>query len=490
MTGNLKLYDISPEAQAQKLNNVTIHSVTDSTKAFQPGDVFVAIKGRNADGHTACAEMLEKGAAAVVVERDLSLTQQIIVPNTRAYYSQLASNFYGKPTANLRLAAVTGTNGKSTVVYMLRHIINHISQKHTCGLIGTIEYDTGKALYPATYTTPQPMDLYRYFREMADNDVEFCAVEASSQALSQHRFASEDFDCGIFTNLTQDHLDWHGDMEDYFLAKRSLFDCCKRAVVYLGDDYAERLIAYLSEKGITFVTCKINGIDADYYATEITEKADGTQFCLSSKVSEKAFIVNMNMIGIFNVSNALAACAAAESMGFCLNDIAAAINCFPGVPGRAEWIYNGEITVIRDYAHTADALEKILSAVRRVAKDRRIVCVFGAAGERDEGKRFDMGVTAGKLADAIYITSDNPRFEDPERIMDMVAEGVKTVNVNYRAIADRKEAILAALSDAAREDIILLCGKGHENYQVIGNEYQPFDEREIVLEALNAERNE
>jgi UDP-N-acetylmuramoyl-L-alanyl-D-glutamate--2,6-diaminopimelate ligase len=372
---------------------------------------------------------------------------------------------------------------------MLRHIIDHIRKQHACGLIGTIEYDTGKALYPATYTTPQPMNLYRYFREMADCGTEFCAVEASSQALSQHRFANECFECGIFTNLTQDHLDWHGDMEDYFLAKRGLFDRCKRGVVYLGDDYAERLAAYLSEKGIPFVTCKMGGIDADYYATEITEKADGTQFCLSSKISEKAFIINLNIIGIFNVNNALAACAAAESMGFCLNDIAAAIECFPGVPGRAEWIYNGKITVIRDYAHTADALEKILTAVRRMAKDRRILCVFGAAGERDEGKRFDMGLTAGKLADVIYITSDNPRFEDPNRIIEMVAEGVKAVNLNYRSIADRKAAILAALKDAVAGDVILLCGKGHENYQVIGNEYQPFDEREIVLEAVGSAEN-
>lgn len=472
----MRLYDITTPEERGGISDREIGTITDDTRKLGAGDIFIAITGRNFDGHSACAEMLRKGAAAVVVERDLGLEQQIIVPNSRVYYSVLASRYYGNPTRRLKLIAVTGTNGKTTTASMIQQLMNRMGRR--CGYIGTARYDVCGKSYEAHLTTPYQMDLYRYFYEMAENGAEYCAMEASSQALSQFRFTGEKFVCGIFTNLTQDHLDWHGTMENYYQAKKSLFSCCDNAVVNVDDKWGERLYGELkAEKRKVFAlsTEKLS----DYSAAKIKMTAGGVDYWLSSAREEQAFHVSLPMPGRFNVENSLCAAAACNCAGIPIREVCNAFSALTGVCGRAEVLYNGDYTVICDYAHTEDALEKIFSIVKPFTKGR-LIAVFGAAGERDAGKRAAMGACAAKWCDIAVITSDNPRFENPEKIIQMVKDGFGGTSCEVHEYVDRLEAIEYAVGIARAGDVLLLCGKGHENYQVIGDEYRPFSEHEII----------
>lgn len=475
----MNLFDIVYKPERGGISDCEIGTVTDDTRRLQKGDIFVAITGKNFDGHSACAEMLEKGASAVVVERDLGLPGQIIVKNTREYYSVLASRYYGSPTKSLKLIAATGTNGKTTTANIIQHILNFSG--HKCGYIGTSGYDVCGRVYEAHLTTPYQMDLYRYFREMADNGAEYCVMEASSQALSQYRFSGESFVCGIFTNLTQDHLDWHGTMENYYKAKRSLFKCCENAVINIGDKWGKRLYDELSARGgIKLFSVSSSGI-ADFFSVNIKLNAGGVAYWLSSRSDEKSYPVSFCMPGKFNVENSLCAAAACRCAGLDIGEISAALTTVKGVRGRSEVLYDGKFTVICDYAHTEDGLRKILSTVSEFRKNRLIV-VFGAAGERDGGKRKAMGECVGEYADIAVVTSDNPRFEDPRTIIDMVLEGFSESECIVKPYIDRYEAIKYAVEAAEEKDIIVLCGKGHESYQVIGDDYLPFSEKEIIKE--------
>lgn len=478
----MKIYDISPEAKAEALENVTINGITDDTSRFNAGDVFVCIKGINFDGHDFAEEMLEKGASMIICERDLGLEKQLVVKNTRAYFSKLASNYYGNPTKELKLIGVTGTNGKSTITALLKQILETLGYK--TGTIGTVGYDVITKVYEAHLTTPRQMDLYRYFREMADNGAEYCVVEASSQALSQSRFDEENFECAVFTNLTQDHLDWHKTMERYYLAKRSLFDRTKRALICIDDKYGEKLLKYV-RKTNEIPVATYSAVDtADYYAVNIKTDSAGVNYWLSAVKSEKSFPAELGMPGVFNVGNSIAAVAVCTELGFYINEVVDALKECKCVRGRSEVIYNGDFTVICDYAHTEDALEKFLGSVRSFAP-KRIICVFGAAGERDTSKRKSMGEAVARICDYVIVTSDNPRFEDQQSIIDNVIQGVIKQDTPYKTFTDRKEAIKAAISEAEKGDIITLCGKGHETYQVIDDRYEPFDEREIVAELVS-----
>jgi len=449
---------------------------TDDSRELRAGDIFVCIKGDNFDGHTVAAEMLVKGASAVVTERDLGLDKQIIVPNTRKYLAGLASDFYGNPTKSLKLIAATGTNGKSTVIALIKHILEQ--QGHKCGSIGTIGYDTVRKTYPARLTLPLQKDLYRLFREMADNGAEYCVVEASSQALAQDRFADEIFETAVFTNLTQDHLDYHKTMDNYFSAKRMLFDITKSAVVCIDDKYGEKLIKYIGKK---YPLTTYSALDAAaLYAVNVKSSDNTMSFWLASEQEEKSFPVKLALPGIYNVANAIAAVGAAVQVGVNLEDATGALFDFPGIRGRSEVIHDGDFTVICDYAHTEDALTKFLQSVKK--DTGRLICLFGAPGERDIAKRPLMGAAAAKNADYLIVTSDNPRFENPDDIISQVCKGIK--NTSFETYADRKEAIRAAVKMAQKGDVVALCGKGHETEQVIGDEYQPFDERLIVKELL------
>jgi len=475
----LRLFEISEEARSTGVENKHVNGITADSREFSAGNIFVCIKGENFDSHTLAKDMLEKGAAAVITERDLNLKGQIIVPNTRKYYAKLSSAYFGNPTERLKLVAATGTNGKSTIIAMIKHILETAGCK--TGSVGTVGYDTAGKMYEAHLTVPYQFELYRLFGEMADNGAEYCVIEASSQALSQNRFADEIFECAIFTNLTQDHLDWHKTMENYYLSKRSLFDMTKSAVVNKDNKYGEKLIKYIkSEKSIPLVTYSANDI-ADCYAVNIKSSASGVSYWFSSQLEEQSFPLKLSMPGLYNAANSIGAISVCVNLGISIGDAVNALSSFKGVKGRSELIYSGDFTVICDYAHTEDALTKFLSDVKKLTQGR-VICVFGAPGERDVMKRPLMGEAVDKQADYIIVTSDNPRFESQESIIEQVIKGIK--DTPYDTYTDRRKAIEAALKMAEKGDIIALCGKGHETYQVIGDEYLHFDEREIVLNAV------
>ena len=477
---DLRLFDILEDNERAGLIDCEIGKITDDTRKLQPGDIFVAITGRNFDGHAACADMLAKGAAAVVVERDMGLDRQIKCDDTRKMFSVLSSRYFGEPTKQLKLIAATGTNGKTTTVNIIKHIMNECG--HPCGCIGTAGYDVCGKVYEAHLTTPYQFDLYGYFREMLDNGAEYCVMEASSQALSQSRFVGETFECGIFTNLTQDHLDWHGTMENYYQAKKSLFNCCKAAVINVDDKWGKRLYDELSvESGIKLTALSENEM-TDVSACRVIPESGRVSYMLAVKGAEKAFPVSIPMPGRFNVMNSMSAAAACIEAGLTADEAVKALNTVKGVCGRAEVLYDGNFTVICDYAHTEDGLEKTLSAIKPFVK-RRLIVVFGAAGERDAGKRPAMGSCVARYADIAVVTSDNPRFEDPQSIIDMVLTGFDGAGgCEVRSYVDRLDAIKYAVGIARKGDVIALCGKGHEEYQVIGDNYMPFSEHKIIKE--------
>ncbi len=470
---DMLLYDISAKAAEQGLENVLVSGITDDSRKLCEGNIFVCVSGNRVDGHDFAAEMLEKGASAVVVERDLGLKQQIVVDDSRACLSELASAWYGFPTKKLKLVAITGTNGKTTITEVVKHILRSLGKKTAS--IGTMGHDVGDKVYEAHNTTPEPMLLYRLFAEMVENGIEYCVMEASSQALVQRRIVAERFACACFTNLTQDHLDYHGTMENYYQAKKMLFSMCDSAVINVDDEYGKRLAA---EVRCPVTTLSTQGM-VDCYSENVKIKASGVSYWLMTSGERKAFPVFFGIPGYFNVANSMAAIIICHKLGFDTRDIIDSVETCKGVKGRCEVVYNGDFTVICDYAHTPDALEKILKTIKTFAEGR-IICVFGAAGERDTKKRVPMGEIAARLADYLVVTTDNPRHEDPHKTVDDVIEGVRHFDTPYTSFVERQKAVYYALSIAREGDIVLLAGKGHETYQVIGDEYVDFDEHKIA----------
>lgn len=468
------------------LRGITVSGVTSDTRELQGGFLFVCITGASFDGHAAAEEMLKKGACAVVTQRPLGLEREISAEDTRRLYPELLSAFFGRPTRKIKLGAVTGTNGKTTVVNLCAQITRALG--HKTGVIGTLGTDTGDGLkysHDGPPTTPEPAKLYSLFAEMAEKGTEYCFVEASSQALAQHRFAAEHFEAAAFTNLTRDHLDYHKTMENYYLAKRSLFDMCGAAVVNTDDEHGARTAEYCREKGIPCRTVSVYA-KADYYTECVKLLPHGADFILTDGRAGKSYPVHFCMTGYYNVSNAIEAAVMCAEMGFELDECLSALEKITGVSGRLETLYSGDFTVIRDYAHTDDGLDKVLAGLRPLANGR-LICLFGAAGERDAGKRPDMGRAAARYADYIFVTADNPRFEPVRQTIDGVAAGIPD-SVPHEEYEDRREAIHAALSMAKKGDVIALCGKGHEDYQAVNGVDIPFDEKEIVLEWLKKNR--
>lgn len=468
----------------QEFAERVVSGVTSDNREVEPGFLFVCVKGRSFDGHSVAASMLEKGACAVVTERPLGLPAEICVNESRRLYPELLSAFYGRPTQRLCLGAVTGTNGKTTTVNLCAQITRALG--HQTGVIGTVGCDTGKGLqysHDGPPTTPEPRKLYQLFREMADIGTEYCFLEASSMALAQHRFAAESFAVGAFTNLTQDHLDYHGTMEEYYLAKRMLADMSRTMVINIDDEYGRRTADYCRVSGIQAVTTSVNTSGADYFAEFIRLHPHGAEFLLTCPEKQKSWVAKIPLTGLYNVSNAVQAAVMCRMMGFPMEDVLAALEKSPGVSGRLETIYQGKFTVIRDYAHTGDGLEKLLSTLRPLTK--RLTAVFGAAGERDAGKRPEMGRIAAQYADRLIITTDNPRHESQQQTIDDVRRGVPA-DKECEEFIDRKAAIYRALETAQPGELIALCGKGHEDYQAIGDENVPFNEREIVLDWLKS----
>lgn len=474
----MRLYKLIEGLADINIPDREISSVTDNTKKVRKDCIFVCVKGGSFDGHDAVAEMLEKGAAVIVAERDLGLgNKQIITDNSRKFYGELCAAWFDHPEKKLKIIGVTGTNGKTTISNVIKNIFMKNGIK--TGLIGTICNEIGDETVHTDNTTPMAFDYMCLLDKMVKAGCKYAVMEVSSFGLVQHRIGPTHFDMGIFTNLTQDHLDYHKTMENYYQAKKMMFDECDYALINTDDEYGRRIFSEISCKKERYGISS----EADYYADAIKIKSDGTSFwyCYNGKSQ----LVNMKMTGMFNVSNVTAAISVCLKAGLPIEDILKAVSEYNGVKGRCEIIPTGrDFTVICDYAHTPDAVENILKSVREYTEGR-LICLFGCGGNRDAKKRPLMAKAAAKFADRLIITSDNPRDEIPEAIIDDILAGLKDSEIPFDVVVDRTKAIHHSLKIAEKGDIIVLAGKGHEDYQVLpGNEHIHFDEREIVSEGL------
>jgi UDP-N-acetylmuramoyl-L-alanyl-D-glutamate--2,6-diaminopimelate ligase len=474
----MKLHDLLENNAETKLKNIEISSVTDDTRKVHPGSLFVCVKGGSFDGHSAAGEMLEKGAAAVVCDHDLGLgDRQILTPDTRRLYGKLCAAWFGHPERKIKMIGVTGTNGKTTITSVIKHIL--MSTGHKTGLIGTIQNEIGSEVIHTENTTPMTFEFMELLDRMVKADCEYVVMEVSSFGLVQNRIGSSWFGIALFTNLTQDHLDYHKDMEDYYQAKKMLFDICDTAICNIDDDYGRRLYGEIGCDKLTFSTKE----NASFYADGIKIKSTGSSFWFCNE--GRSHFVKTHIPGLFNVSNMTAAMGACLKAGVPLEQILKAVENYGGVKGRCEVIpTNSDFTVICDYAHTPDAIENILRSVKEYTENR-LICLFGCGGNRDSAKRPKMAQSAAKYADMLVVTSDNPRNEDPEDIIRDILVGLVGSSVPYDVVTDRREAIYHALKIAEKGDIIVLAGKGHEDYQILaGGEHIHFDEREIVAEGM------
>jgi UDP-N-acetylmuramoyl-L-alanyl-D-glutamate--2,6-diaminopimelate ligase len=429
---------------------VEIADLAYDTRAVVDGTLFFCVRGSRADGHELAADAVARGAAALVVERELDLTvPQVVVADSRRAMAPAAVAFFGDPSRELEVAAVTGTAGKTTSTYLLYEILRAVGRRP--GLLTNLERRVGSETRPAVLNTPEAIDLQRLFREMADAGNSACAMEATSHASAQGRLDGVRFAVLVFTNLAHDHLDFHGSMEAYFEAKRRLFAQADHAVVNVGDEWGRRLAEELPD-AITF-DASHDRLDAD-----------------------------LKLRGRFNVENALGAAAAARALGIGEDAIRAGIEAVSGVPGRLELVDEGQpFAVIVDYAHKPASLERVLEEVRHLATGR-VICVFGCGGDRDREKRPIMGRIAAKLADVAIVTSDNPRSEDPVAIIEEVLSGARGLEVE----PDRRLAIARAIESAREGDVVLVAGKGSEQGQEVAGTVHPFDDRDVVRELLRA----
>ena len=452
--------------------------ITSDTRQVSAGSIFFCIRGFTHDGHDFAAKALELGAAAVVCERSLDLGgRQILVPDTHEAYALCCANLFGNPQRRLRLVGVTGTNGKTTITHLIRDVLQGLG--HKTGLIGTIETDLGGVTFPAKYTTPDPLTFYSILAQMADAGCEYAVMEVSSHALALDRVGGIHFQAAAFTNLTQDHLDYHGTMEAYFQAKKSLFSLCDAGVVNLDDSYGRRIVQEAPCPIRSFSTSQDS---ADYTAKSIELRADGSSFAFVG--SGMIARVKIPVPGEFSVSNAMAAIGACLALGCDLQKTTALLAGSHGVPGRFEVLKTGTpYTVIRDYAHTPDALVNVLKALRG-AGFKRIITVFGCGGNRDRTKRPLMGEAVARYADVAVLTSDNPRFEEPEAILRDVLPGLKEAR-EVLVEVDRHAATARALDMLGKDDALLIAGKGHEDYQIIQGVKHHYSDQEVVRELLH-----
>ena len=453
------------------------HVCVDS-RATQKGSLFVAVPGNRCDGGHYARQAVDRGAVCVVCQSELPPDLPWVkVRDARLALSQLACRWYGHPSRQLTMLGVTGTNGKTTVTYLLRHILQRTGMK--TGLIGTVQNIVGEQTLPAQRTTPDALQIQQLLSAMTKNGCSHAVMEVSSHALDQHRAEGIDFAVGIFTNLTEDHLDYHGTMGCYCDAKAKLFQMSRMGVCNADDPWTERLLAGASCPSVYY------GIHnpAEVWAEDIFLHSRSVDFTVCTARTRTP--VHLGVPGRFSVYNALGAIAACGELGIPPEECAAALATFPGVAGRMEVVPTPgkPYTLLIDYAHTPDALENVLKTVRGFAQNRVIV-VFGCGGDREREKRPLMGHIAGKLADLTIITSDNPRTEEPMAIIQDILPGIAGAEDKYIVEPDRRGAIALAMGRAAAGDVIVLCGKGHETYQEIGDKTIPMDEREIVRSLL------
>ncbi|HEX6535396.1 MAG TPA: UDP-N-acetylmuramoyl-L-alanyl-D-glutamate--2,6-diaminopimelate ligase [Gemmatimonadaceae bacterium] len=456
---------------------VHVTGITDDSRDVRVGALFIAIRGSARDGHDFLPAAAAAGAAVAIVEEPgRTPLPTIVVREGRRAAAIAAAAAFGHPARGLRLIAVTGTSGKTTITSMLRHVLDgHDGRSASIGTLGVLVGASGEEVDGgAGLTTPGPVELQRVLRLLADRGVRTVAMEVSSHSLDQHRVDGLTFELAVFTNLSRDHLDYHGTMEEYFAAKARLVEylASEGAAVVCADDPIWRQLPPVSTR-LTFGLAP----EADVHAEAVHFESRGSEFRLLA--GGQRHQVTLPLIGDFNVVNALGAAAAAWHLGMSLSTIAARLRTLPQIPGRLEVIHERP-TVLRDYSHKPDALERAIAAVRPFTR-RRLIVVFGCGGDRDRGKRPQMGNIAERCADWVILTSDNPRTEDPEEILDDIERGMR--KDNHERIEQRELAILQALEMAdPRNDVILLAGKGHETYQIRGTTKYPFDEKEIVAQ--------
>lgn len=471
------------------LSDIEVSGISTDSRSTVPGDVFVCIRGTRTDSHDFAADAVTRGAVAVVCEKPIAVdVPTVTVENTRHAAAVMWSRYFGSPQDDLLITAVTGTNGKTSVSHMLHRILSDFGIR--CGLIGTVCCLIGDEEVPlyggsecigaaATMTTPDPKYLYGALAQMRDNGVTHVVMEASSHALALGKLDPISADIAAFTGLSFEHLDFHGNMENYLYAKSVLFRGAKRCIINTDSEYADRLLRL---SGVSGDDCIAVGMsrEAKIRASRVRNTPQGVSYRLRGL--GKSCRIECPMPGTFGVFNSLIAAAAASVIGVPTSEIAASLSNFPGVPGRMETIFSdGRIRVVRDFAHTPEAMEKAIGIMRGGVTGRLIV-LFGCGGDRDRTKRPLMGKIAAEGADVVFVTSDNSRSEDPMRIICDVLDGVGTAPC--RAIPDRAEAIRSALAMMKKNDVLLLLGKGHENYIIDRDGTHPFDERAIVSEYM------
>ena len=491
----MKLVDVIDSIYVKSVTGtleVPVSGVYYDSRQVKPGGVFCALKGGGRDGHDYLNAAIDNGAVAIISERPNPAAFAVTwleVGDARAAMAIAAGNLEEWPSRELFVIGVTGTNGKTTTAYLIHHLLQSIL--HRAGMIGTIQYSTGDAVIEAPHTTPESTDLQRLFREMRNADCRGMVMEVSSHGLAQKRVAGVSFDVGIFTNLTQDHLDFHHTMDSYFASKRLLFEQMDQdthkqgvAIINADDVYGDRLnkTHFGHLKKFTYG----RSVGADFRASEIRSDFNGTQFKLSFK--ERQFLVRIPLIGSFNVYNAVAAIAAGYAIGLNLREVISKMADAPQVPGRLEVVNGRQINyrVFVDYAHTPDAIINVLNTLRDL-KPARIITVFGCGGDRDVSKRATMAAAAESGSDICILTSDNPRTEDPRSILQDAAKGF--LGTGFEVVEDRRVAIKRAIGLAGERDIVLIAGKGHETYQEINGVRHDFDDRRVASGFIN-ERSE
>src|SRR5881392_3145195 len=463
-----------------------VENIAYDSRRVQRHTMFVALRGEKTDGHQFIGHAIDKGASVIVAEREHKDPRVtcLVVENTRAVLADFSASFYGHPARKLKLAAVTGTNGKTTTTFLIKHICENAGLR--CGLIGTVRYEIGERMLPAIRTTPESLDLQELLAQIVNAGCRAAAMEVSSHALAQNRTRGLEWNVAVFTNLTQDHLDFHGTMESYFESKTKLFTQLgqqenKRkpaAVVNIDDRYGQQLLDKI-DKSVAIVTYGM-GARADFRASNYRVEFGGTSYQLDAR--GKSYLVRVPLIGRFNVANSVAALAAANGLGVDLRAAVLSLGKSPQVPGRLEMVpAKRQFQVFVDYAHTPDALANVLKTLREL-QPQRLIVVFGCGGDRDRQKRPLMGEMVDRHADYAIITSDNPRKEDPSAIIAEIEKGCRSTH--YEKIVDRMAAIGRAIALAQPRDIVLIAGKGHESYQEFADHTVPFDDIQVARRAI------
>ena len=462
---------------------IEIGSIAYDSRKSREGSVFVCIEGFKVDGHKYIPQAIENGTKAFIVQKEVEMPDGmsvVRVEDTRYALSSIADMFFGHPSEKFNLIGITGTKGKTTTTYMIKSVLEEYGQK--VGLIGTIANMIGEEMLPTDRTTPESYDLQELFSEMVQKDVKSVVMEVSSHALELHRVSCSEYDIGVFTNLSREHLDFHKTFENYLEAKIKLFGMCKKGLINIDNEFGRKVV---DRAGCEVYTMGIDN-KADIRAVDIVHHPNSVDFKVVSPWFEGK--ISVSIPGKFSVYNALAAIGSCGLMGVPFEHIQKGLAGIR-VPGRAEIVDVGkDYTVMTDYAHSPDRLENILTTIKAYAPGR-VVSVFGCGGDRDKTKRPVMGRISGQLADFTIITSDNPRTEDPEMIINDIEEGIKKTGAAYIKIVDRREAIKYALMNARPKDIIVLAGKGHENYIILKDKTIHFDEREVIREILNESTN-